>query len=97
MPRYFDSDLPRVGADKLKPMAKIWGGDSKMRKDECIACTAAGLKDPKKVKAVVAGLQPWERNALAAYQAHGWNYSIQRPQSGHSGLRFASPAHPWLS
>lgn len=71
MPRYFDSDLPRIGADKLKPMTKIWGGDSKMRKDECIACIVAGLKDPKKVKAAVASLQPWERNALALIKRMG--------------------------
>ncbi len=71
MPRYFDGDLPRVGADKLKPMVKIWGGNSKMRKDECIACIAAGLKDPQKVKTAIASLQPWERNALALIKRMG--------------------------
>ena len=71
MPRHFDSDLPRIGADKLKPMTKIWGGDSKMRKDECIACIVAGLKDPQKVKAAIASLHPWERNALALIKRMG--------------------------
>ncbi|MBU2610165.1 MAG: helicase-associated domain-containing protein [Chloroflexi bacterium] len=71
MPRQFDSDLPRVGADMLKPMAKTWGGDSKMRKDECIACIRAGLKDPQKVQAAIASLQPWERNALALIKRMG--------------------------
>ncbi len=71
MPRHFDSDLPRIGADKLKPMVKMWGGDSKMRKDECIACIVAGLKEPKKVKAAVASLHPWEHNALALIKRMG--------------------------
>lgn len=72
MPRHFDSDLPRIGADKLKPMVKIWGGQSsKMVKDECIACIIAGLKDPQKVKAAIASLRPWERNALALIKRMG--------------------------
>jgi hypothetical protein len=71
MPRHFDSDLPRIGADKLKPMVKMWGGNSKMRKDECIACIVAGLKDPIKVQAAVASLQPWELNALALVKRMG--------------------------
>ncbi len=71
MPRHFDSDLPRIGADKLKPMAKTWGGTSKMRKDECIACILTGLNDPQKVQAAVAGLQAWERNALALIKRMG--------------------------
>jgi hypothetical protein len=71
MPRHFDSDLPRIGADKLKPMTKMWGGNSKMIKDECIACIVAGLKHPQKVKAALASLQPWERNALALIKRMG--------------------------
>ncbi len=71
MPRHFDNDLPRVGSDKLKPMVKIWGGDSKMRKEECIVCICAGLKDPHKVQAALARLEPWERNALALIKRMG--------------------------
>ncbi|HNT23887.1 MAG TPA: helicase-associated domain-containing protein [Anaerolineales bacterium] len=71
MPLYFDHDLSRVGADKLKPMVKLWGGDSKMRKDECIACICAGLKDPQKVQAAISSLASWERNALALIKRMG--------------------------
>ena len=71
MPRYFDDDLSRVGADKLKPMVKIWGGESKMRKDECIACISAGLADPRKVQSAIARLEPWERNALSLIKRMG--------------------------
>src|SRR3990172_1169849 len=71
MPRYFDRALPRVGADKLKPMVKIWGGASTMRKEECIACIRAGLKDPLKVQTAIASLLPWERNALALIKRMG--------------------------
>ena len=71
MPCYFDDDLPYVSADKLKPMSKIWGGESKMRKEECIACIANGLKDPQKVQAAISRLEPWERNALALVKLMG--------------------------
>ena len=71
MPRYFDNDLPCVSADKLKPMAKIWGGESKMRKEECIACITSGLKDPQKVQVAISRLEPWERNALAFVKLMG--------------------------
>lgn len=71
MPRHFDSALPQVGSDKLKPMAKFWGGDTKMRKDECIACISAALKDPQKIQAALKNLQPWERNALALIKRMG--------------------------
>ncbi len=71
MPRHFDSALPQIGSDKLKPMAKFWGGDTKMRKDECIACISAALKDPPKIRAALENLQPWERNALALVKRMG--------------------------
>ena len=33
----FDHYFQRVNADKLKKMARMWGGTGKLRKDECIA------------------------------------------------------------
>ncbi|MEI7846619.1 MAG: helicase-associated domain-containing protein [Chloroflexota bacterium] len=71
MPHYFDAALPRVGSADLKPMVKAWGGDYKMRKDECIAYLSAALKDPQKIQATLANLQPWERNALALLKHMG--------------------------
>jgi len=71
MPRYFDNDLPRVGADKLKPMVKIWGGRYKMSKYDCIDFIVAALKDPARVQAAVTRLEPWERNALALIKRMG--------------------------
>ena len=71
MPHYFDAALPRVGSAELKPMVKAWGGDYKMRKDECIAYLSAALKNPQKVQATLASLQPWERNALALLKHMG--------------------------
>jgi len=69
--RHFDADLPRVRADKLKPMARLWGISSKLRKDECIELIKQGLKDPEKIKAVIAGLSVTERNALALLKHMG--------------------------
>lgn len=71
MPHFFDDDLPRIGASGIKQFAKTWGGNSKMRKDECIACISAGLKDPERVRAAIASLEPWERNALALIKRMG--------------------------
>jgi len=71
MPRYFDDALPYVGSAELKLMVKAWGGDYKMRKDECVAYLRAALKDPQKMRAALASLQPWERNALALIKRMG--------------------------
>jgi hypothetical protein len=71
MQRYFDADLERVGSENLKRMVRIWGGTTAMRKDECIACIRAGLANPEKVRAAIASLIPWERNALALIKRMG--------------------------
>jgi hypothetical protein len=67
----FESFLPRVNADKLKSMVRMWGGTSKLRKDECIGLITAGLKDPAKVRAALRTLAPWEQNALAILKTFG--------------------------
>lgn len=90
MPRYFDGDLPRVGADKLKPMVKIWGGSYKMSKYACIDFIVAALKDPARVQAAVASLQPWERNALALIKRMG---GVTQANTLKIGI-FASGVHP---
>ncbi len=67
----FDADLPRVGAAELKSMARMWGGGSQTRKDQCVTLIRQGLADPEKVRAAVATLLPWEANALALLKAAG--------------------------
>jgi len=69
--RRFDADLARVGAAELKSMARMWGGGSQTRKDQCITLIRQGLADPDKVRAAVATLLPWEANALALLKAAG--------------------------
>ncbi len=71
MPRYFDDALPQIGSADLKPMVKAWGGDYKMRKEECIAYLRAAFKDPEKVRDTLAKLEPWERNILAIIRKVG--------------------------
>jgi hypothetical protein len=70
-PRRFDAVLSRVGAAELKSMARMWGGGSQTRKDQCITLIRQGLADPEKVRAAVATLLPWEANALALLKAAG--------------------------
>ncbi len=90
MPRYFDDDLPRVNADKIKPMVKMWGGNYKMNKYDCIDFIVANLKDPLKVRAAIASLEPWERNALAIIKRMG---GIIHNSTLKVGI-FASGLHP---
>jgi len=68
---FFDDALPRINSAEIKHVAKLWGGNYKMRKDECLACISAGLRNPDKVRAAVAGLEPWEKNALALIKQAG--------------------------
>ena len=77
MPLYFDAALPQITADRIKPMARIWGGTSSMRKDQCIECISKGLANPAQVKAVVDGLEPWQRNALALIKRMGGRIDSQ--------------------
>ena len=69
--RTFDTYLPSVNADKLKKMARMWGGTNKLRKDESLEVIQAGLRDPAKVRAAVQSLDPWEQNALAILKRMG--------------------------
>jgi hypothetical protein len=61
----FDPYLGAVNSESLKSIARVWGGNYKMRKDECIVAICRGLNDPNQVKAVLATLAPYERTALA--------------------------------
>ena len=83
MPRHFDETLPRVNADKIKPMVKMWGANpTKMPKYDCIDLIVASLKDPQKVRAALASLQPWERNALALIKRMGGTISGKTLKTG---------------
>jgi hypothetical protein len=77
MPHYFDDAFTQVGSAELKPIVKTWGGDYKMRKDECIAYMRAALKDPEKIKATLAKLQPWELNVLAIVKKFAGSIQIK--------------------
>ena len=67
----FDGYLSSINADQLKPMMRLWGASTQLRKDECIAVIRQGLADPAKVKAALATLTPLEINALALVKAAG--------------------------
>lgn len=48
-------------------MARLWGGSSKLHKDECIALITQSLKDPAIVKTAIAGLKDDEVQSLLAW------------------------------
>ncbi|MGB0384083.1 MAG: helicase-associated domain-containing protein [Ardenticatenaceae bacterium] len=64
LPRYFDDYLPNINVKELKRMARLWGGLHLTRKADFIGIIKAGLRDPFKVRQVVAQLTPFERDAL---------------------------------
>ena len=68
---HFDPFLLHIPANILKSMARLWGGSSLTRKDECISLIQHSLADPAKVRAAVATLTPAEANALALIKAAG--------------------------
>lgn len=75
--RRFDDHLSSINSDKLKPMMRLWGASTQLRKDACIAVIREGLADPAKVKAALATLTPLETNALALVKAAGGAMDFQ--------------------
>ena len=74
--RRFDGYLSSINSDKLKPMMRLWGASTQLRKDDCIAVIREGLADPAKVKAALSTLTALEVNALALVKTAGrgcWN------------------------
>jgi hypothetical protein len=72
----FDDYLSHVRSDELKPMARLWGGRSQLRKDDCLALIRKGLQDPAQARAAVASLAPYERTALALIKQLGGDAPI---------------------
>jgi hypothetical protein len=75
--RRFDSFFPGVNADKLKGMARQWGAKGQLRKDECIAYLHQAMSEPSKVRALVAGLEPFERFGLGLLKQNGGEMEVQ--------------------
>jgi hypothetical protein len=62
--RRFDPYMPQVNADKLKKMVRTYGGDSKMRKQECVDFLLAALSEPEMVRKAIENLEPFEQLSL---------------------------------
>lgn len=60
----FDAHLNNMLADRLKKIARSWGGDSTLRKQEAIDLIRSGLESPGEVKAFLDRLEPIEQAAL---------------------------------
>jgi hypothetical protein len=69
--RRFDPYLPQVNADKLKKMGRTYGGDSKMRKQECVDFLLAALADPELLSQAIENLEPFEQLSLALVKQMG--------------------------
>jgi hypothetical protein len=70
-PRVFDNYLQHINVDRLKSIVRVWGGKSQLNKTACIDLIQESLADPQKVRAVVAGLEPYQRTALALIKLMG--------------------------
>ncbi|MEZ4734491.1 MAG: helicase-associated domain-containing protein [Caldilineaceae bacterium] len=69
--RRFDDHLANLRSDDLKSMARLWGGKSPLRKDQALEVIRQGLADPDQVRKAVAGLESYERAALALVKQAG--------------------------
>ncbi len=67
----YDSLWESFNSDVLKRMATLWGGSSKMRKDECILYLKNALNDPQTIDAGIARMRPYERAALSIIKLFG--------------------------
>ena len=61
--------LERINSDKLKKMAVAWGGDYKLRKEQCIAFMLAALRSPEHIRRTLAACTPFERAMLAVFKS----------------------------
>ena len=64
MPARFDDFLELYNADVIRRMAARWTRQPPTRKADCIALIRESLADPRRVRAVVANLEPFEHAAL---------------------------------
>jgi hypothetical protein len=89
--RRFDSYIPQVNADKLKKMVRTYGGDSKMRKQECVDFLLAALSEPEMVRKAIENLEPFEQLSLALVKQMGGAADYQAVGIGvlASGLNIA--------
>jgi hypothetical protein len=87
----FDGYLDYVNSGELKIMARLWGGRGTERKDDCIAIIRQGLRDPARVRAAMAALNPFEQTALALLK---WVGGIAPAGALAMGLRASGVALP---
>jgi hypothetical protein len=52
--------LHRINVAELKKMARAWGGEWNMRKDECIAYLTRAMQSPEQVRRVLDQCTPFE-------------------------------------
>ncbi len=77
MDRRFTPYISDISSANLKKMVRIYGGDSKMRKQECIVFLIAALDDPDTVRQMVTTLEPFEYLALALVKQMGGVIELQ--------------------
>ena len=73
----FDPYLNQLAQPMVQDMAKSWGFRGKAAKSECMAAITRGLKDPKQIQQLIAGLKPYERLALELTKAQGGKISVR--------------------
>jgi hypothetical protein len=68
---HFDDYLYKLNADQLKTMARLWGGDSKLRKEESLGLILSCLRSPSRIQVMLKELSRLEISALALLKAAG--------------------------
>jgi hypothetical protein len=96
--RSFDSFWGRIDSDTLKRIAKIFGGKSTWRKDECIAFLQSALNDEERIQGVIKMLPPHEYNLLAFLKSMGGEIesSLLKMATYASGIRLPGARFGYL-
>src|SRR5438093_4716996 len=69
----YATHLPRLSAETLKRLARMWAGReaSRLNKEACIQAICQGLTDPAAVRRVIADLSDFERAGLGLLKRYG--------------------------
>src|SRR5437870_12506973 len=69
----YATHLPRLSAETLKRLARMWVGReaSRRNKEACIQASCQGLTDPAAVRRVIADLPDVERAGLGLLKRYG--------------------------
>ena len=87
----FDSYLSQLAQPIVQDMVKSWGFSGKTAKSDCMAAITRGLRDPKRIQQLIAGLKPYAQLALELAKIQGGKVSVRSVMLTAALLGFEQP------